>query len=204
MAETKSPGQGGDSDDAGNLVLREKNLASPNRRKLRVYKDYNLESTSPTTSHLRSSRTSTNQDDKSLRSRLPWTSRSRDSQPTAGISGYRSHRHELTPLSRSLNRSEDLQAESNFFCNSNTTADNQMVEMPTERATQRYFSVTGNEEPQFYDVMPPQMEFGGMVDPRYLGSTLNPLNPIAHARRLRATYTSLMMPPYGTFGTEYR
>ena len=51
------------------------------------------------------------------------------------------------------------------------------------RVTQRYFSVTGNEEPHFFNVMPPQMDFGGMAGPRYRGVTLNPLNP--HIRRPR-------------------
>lgn len=46
------------------------------------------------------------------------------------------------------------------------------------RVTQRYFSVTGTEEPQFFDSMPPQMGFGGMAGPRYRGATLNPLNPL--------------------------
>ena len=55
------------------------------------------------------------------------------------------------------------------------------VEDPPKRVTQRYFSVAGNEEPHFFDAMPPQMEFGGMAGPKYHGATLNPLNP--HFRR---------------------
>ncbi len=46
----------------------------------------------------------------------------------------------------------------------------------TERVTQRYFSVTGSQPPQFYNSMPPQMEFCGLAGPKYHGSTLNPLN----------------------------
>ena len=44
------------------------------------------------------------------------------------------------------------------------------------RATQRYFSVTGAQSPQFFNTMPPQMDFGGLGGPRYIGSSLNPLN----------------------------
>ena len=45
-----------------------------------------------------------------------------------------------------------------------------------QRVTQRYFSVTGDQPPQFFNRMPPQMDFGGLAEPRYYGSTLNPLN----------------------------
>ena len=47
----------------------------------------------------------------------------------------------------------------------------------TERITQRYFSVIGNQPPQFFSSMPPQMDFGGMGGPGFFGTTLNPLNP---------------------------
>ncbi|KAL9103875.1 MAG: hypothetical protein Q9163_001112 [Psora crenata] len=46
-----------------------------------------------------------------------------------------------------------------------------------ERVTQRYFSVTGNQPPQFFNKMPPQMDFGGMTSPPFYGTSLNPLNP---------------------------
>lgn len=46
----------------------------------------------------------------------------------------------------------------------------------TERVTQRYFSVTGDQSPEFFSSMPPGMDFGGLMEPRYHGSTLNPLN----------------------------
>lgn len=48
--------------------------------------------------------------------------------------------------------------------------------MNQERVTQRYFSVATNQSPQFYNSMPPQMEFGGSFGPKYHGSILNPLN----------------------------
>ncbi len=56
------------------------------------------------------------------------------------------------------------------------------------RITQRYFSVSGSEEPQFFTTMPPQMEFGGMAGPKYRGATLNPLNPYLRQARLRTSH----------------
>ena len=50
-----------------------------------------------------------------------------------------------------------------------------------QRITQRYFSVTGNQAPQFFSTLPPQMDFGGLSEPRYYGSTLNPLNTNIHS-----------------------
>ncbi|KAG8525355.1 uncharacterized protein KY384_008999 [Bacidia gigantensis] len=44
------------------------------------------------------------------------------------------------------------------------------------RITQRYFSVVGNQTPQFFSSMPPQMEFGGSCGPTFRGSQLNPLS----------------------------
>lgn len=46
-----------------------------------------------------------------------------------------------------------------------------------ERTNQRYFSLTEAHPPQFFDFLPPQMEFGGLADPRFLGASPNPLNP---------------------------
>ena len=54
-----------------------------------------------------------------------------------------------------------------------------------QRITQRYFSVTGNQAPQFYSTLPPQMDFGGLSEPRFYGSTLNPLNT-----QLNSPYTA--------------
>ena len=50
-----------------------------------------------------------------------------------------------------------------------------------QRITQRYFSVAGNQAPQYYSTLPPQMEFGGLSEPKYYGTTLNPLNTQLHA-----------------------
>ena len=46
-----------------------------------------------------------------------------------------------------------------------------------ERITQRYFSVVGDQPPQFFSTMPPQMGFGGTGGSGFFGTTLNPLNP---------------------------
>lgn len=55
--------------------------------------------------------------------------------------------------------------------------DDEAAPTVTERLTQRYFSVAGNQPPQFFSSMPPGMDFGGSMEPRYRGTALNPLNP---------------------------
>lgn len=55
--------------------------------------------------------------------------------------------------------------------------DDQVAQAHNQRVTQRYFSVTGNQPPQFFDALPPHMDFGGLAQARYHGSTLNLLNP---------------------------
>lgn len=57
--------------------------------------------------------------------------------------------------------------------------EDESIQAIPERTTQRYFSLTQPHPPQFFDFMPPQMEFGGLADPRLLGASLNPLNPSA-------------------------
>ena len=48
------------------------------------------------------------------------------------------------------------------------------------RVTQRYFSVFGNHPPQFFNRMPPQMEFGGMNGPMFHATYYNPLNGLRY------------------------
>ena len=60
-----------------------------------------------------------------------------------------------------------------------------------ERVTQRYFSVTGNQPPQFFNSLPPHMDFGGLPElsePKYYGSTLNVLNPYLRQQQLSTQY----------------
>ena len=58
-----------------------------------------------------------------------------------------------------------------------------------QRITQRYFSVTGNQAPQYFSKLPPQMEFGGLAEPKYYGTTLNPLNTHLHSQQF-SPYTA--------------
>ena len=53
----------------------------------------------------------------------------------------------------------------------------QALSQGSRRVTQRYFAVTGNQPPHFFDALPAQMEFGGSSDHRFHGSPINPLNP---------------------------
>ena len=55
--------------------------------------------------------------------------------------------------------------------------DNEAQRAGNQRVTQRYFAVSGNDPPRFFDTMPSQMEFGGLADPRSMGPCMNPLNP---------------------------
>lgn len=57
-----------------------------------------------------------------------------------------------------------------------------------ERSTQRYFSLTDPHSPRFFDFLPPQMEFGGLADPRFLGTSLNPLNPSAQLQHSQSIH----------------
>ena len=52
------------------------------------------------------------------------------------------------------------------------------------RITQRYFSVTGGQPPQFFSSLPPGMDFGSHVQPQYLSTTLNPPNSYFRQQRL--------------------
>ena len=55
--------------------------------------------------------------------------------------------------------------------------DNEAPRAGNQRVTQRYFAVSGNDAPRFFDTLPSQMEFGGLTDPRSMGPCFNPLNP---------------------------
>ena len=59
-----------------------------------------------------------------------------------------------------------------------------------QRITQRYFSVTGCQAPQYFSTLPPHIEFGGgLVEPQYYGTTLNPLNVHLHSQQI-PSYTA--------------
>lgn len=61
--------------------------------------------------------------------------------------------------------------------------DSELSPTRPERSTQRYFSVRDDHPPEFFDYMPPEMEFASLVDPRYFGASPNPLNSNAHLQR---------------------
>ena len=84
----------------------------------------------------------------------------------------------LSPCSTSqgLIRHEDRENEVLFNDSVDVPNDNIDKNEP-DRVTQRYFSVVGNQPPQFFSSMPPQMDFGGVGGPAYCGTSLNPLNP---------------------------
>lgn len=59
--------------------------------------------------------------------------------------------------------------------------DDEATEFQPERSTQRYFYVNRAHSPEFFDFLPSQMEFGGLADPGFFGSSRNPLIP--HGQR---------------------
>lgn len=70
--------------------------------------------------------------------------------------------------------------------------DDQVSQAHNGRITQRYFSVTGNQPPQFFNSLPPHMDFGGLAEPKYPGSTLNLLNPYLRQHHLPPQYPPVL------------
>ena len=70
--------------------------------------------------------------------------------------------------------------------------DDQASQAHNERITQRYFSVTGNQPPQFFNSLPPHMDFVGLGESRYHGSTLNLLNPYLRQQHLPPQYPPVL------------
>ena len=70
----------------------------------------------------------------------------------------------------------------------NGRVDDQVSQAHNQRITQRYFAVTGNQPAQFFSSMPPHMEFGGLSQATYHGSTLNLLNPYLRQHHLPPQY----------------
>ena len=88
----------------------------------------------------------------------------------------------------SASRAENIEnRQPELYCG--RRADGSAEPVLEQRITQRYFSVTGNEAPQYYSTLPPQMDFGGLSEPKYYGSTLNPLNTQLHPREF-SPYTA--------------
>ena len=74
----------------------------------------------------------------------------------------------------------------------NGRVDDQVSQAQNQRVTQRYFSVTGNQPTQFFDSLPPHMDFGGLAEARYHGTTLNLLNPYLHQHNPPPRYAPVL------------
>lgn len=70
--------------------------------------------------------------------------------------------------------------------------DDQVPQAHNQRITQRYFSVTGNQPAQFFNALPPHMDFGGVAEAKYHGSTLNLLNPYLRQHHLPPQYAPVL------------
>ena len=84
----------------------------------------------------------------------------------------RVYRSSVDPRSISMKNKENI--EPNMDCRSRI--DNAAMHIGAEHSTQRYFSVSGSHPPEFFDFLPPHMDFGGLANSRFSGSSLNPLN----------------------------
>lgn len=84
----------------------------------------------------------------------------------------RNYRSSVNPRSISMADKENIEP----ILDCRGRIDNVATHLESEPSTQRYFSVSGSNPPEFFGFLPPQMEFGGLADSRFSGSSLNPLN----------------------------
>ena len=99
-----------------------------------------------------------------------------------------------TPILKDSQRYHTSEDRENFLPipeSSNDVEDDEMRE--PQRSTQRYFSVTGDQPPQFFDTMPPQMDFGGMAGPVFYGASLNPLNASLRQQYQQPQYSPTLL-----------
>ena len=69
------------------------------------------------------------------------------------------------------------------------------LEESPQRITQRYFSVVGNNSPQYYTSMPPGMDFGGLCGRSFHGPSVNPLNAFQQKQYVQAEYLEAEQEP---------
>lgn len=121
--------------------------------------------------------------------------------------GYRSS---INPRSISMTNKENIEP----ILDCRGRIDNTATHLGSEHSTQRYFSVSTTNPPEFFDFLPPQMEFGGLADSRFSGSSLNPLNANTqrqqnHNFKRQNNHVPSAEPkrrskPYGSRGTTIR
>lgn len=120
--------------------------------------------------------------------------------PTSPSSRRQSHGLPLGPQSRSYTyKSRPFAADEDReniepLLDQDGRIDDASFQVGNHRVTQRYFSLTGNQPPQFFSSMPPQMDFGGLAEPNYYGSTFNPLNPHIPQHGLSPYYPHTLLP----------
>ncbi|MCJ1227522.1 hypothetical protein MMC12_004178 [Toensbergia leucococca] len=74
--------------------------------------------------------------------------------------------------------------------------DDEAARFGPDRRTQRYFSAHGANPPQFFDTMPPYLDFGAFARPGYSGTSSNPLNANCQQRYMRKySRDSISSPP---------
>lgn len=86
------------------------------------------------------------------------------------------HRPPVTSCSISMASKENIEP----ILDPRGQIENQETRIPPKRSTQRYFSTHGSRSPEYFDFLPPHMDFGGLTESRLYGSCPNPLNASFH------------------------
>ena len=101
------------------------------------------------------------------------------------------------PIGESQERKRNLEAkvtEPDYILHSRETPETGKEEEEPERIVQRYFVSVANQQPQFFDKMPPGMDFGGCYLPALYGASFNPLSTLVHRGASPQQYSQPVFP----------
>ena len=105
--------------------------------------------------------------------------------------------HLSLPVEEGQERKKDLEAkvtEPDYNLYSKETPETREEEEEPERIVQRYFVAVANQQPQFFDKMPPGMDFGGCYLPAVYGTSFNPLSTLIHRGAAQQQYSQPIFP----------
>ena len=96
------------------------------------------------------------------------------------------------PIGESRERKREQEAkitEPDYNLYSREKPETREEEEEAERVVQRYFVAVANQQPQFFDKMPPGMDFGGCYLPAMYGASFNPLSTLCHRGTSQQQYS---------------